>query len=157
MSDVPGPATMLCVNHGTKITDHVTVNAKSSPVEMGEVIVALKEITQVIKEAADKPPAELRVPLPEFHNNVEVKPTPIEFVMPPVENRIEVNPTPITNRIEVSPTPIQATFRAPDVENNVRCDPVINFDTKSICIAIYVLSGVIFGTGLGLITFVFSR
>jgi hypothetical protein len=128
-------ATMLCVNHGTKLPDtiHVSELKQTMPtVDMSSLTGPLQEIVKVIKEASEKPPCELRVPLPEFHNNVEVKPTPIEVQAPTVENRIEVNPT-----------PFEILVPTPSVENHVRCDPVINFDISSLVRALYILSGVL--------------
>lgn len=134
-------ATMKNIDHGTSPGDVVT-RAPDLRI-FGE----LQEITKVLRLLVEgleglRSPVEVRVPLPEFHNEVAVSPTPIEVQAPRVDNHIVVSPTPVElhPRIVVESTP-------PDI--------VINLDVKAIVNAIHLLVGVFGAFAVGILISLF--
>ncbi len=124
--------TMKNVNHAS-MGGHIS-SASIDP----DFIQALKEMTHAIQLAAERPLGEIRMPMPEFHNEIKVPSAHIDVHVPPVENRVIVEPT-----------PVHVNVMAPDIKNDIRCDFP---DLKRVVRSLYVLSGVIGASAMGIAT-----
>ncbi len=122
--------TMLSVDHSQR--------SGATVVDITPLIRSLTEMTKAIQASAERPVGEIRVPFPEIHNEYNV-PTP----------QIDVHVPAVENRVVVEPTPVHVNVSAPDVNNDIRCEFP---DLKKVVVSLYVLSGVIGGSALGIIT-----
>ena len=113
--------------------------SESSFQDLSALVASLQLVAKAFAKSVDRPIADLKVPFPEIHNNIEVVPTPIEIQSPKLENKVYVNPTPI----EVNVAPAKVDFKVDSPEINISLTPLVT--------AVYVLSGVIGVSFAGLI------
>ncbi len=123
-------ATMLNV-------DHSVPRAGATVTDLTPLIRSIAEMTKAIQAAAERPVGDIKVPFPEIHNEYNVPSPQIDVHVPVVENRVVIEPTPV--HVNVS---------APDINNDIRCDFP---DLRRVVVAIYVLTGVLGGSALGII------
>ncbi len=129
-------ATMLSV-------DHSAPKAGATSINLRPILQSLQEMAKAIQLAAEKPAGEVRVPFPEIHNEYIVPSPHIDIHVPAVENKVVIEPTPVTVNVQT-----------PDVTNHVRCDFP---DLRKVVVSLYVLSGVISVSAVGIITILLTR
>lgn len=134
-------ATMKSVNYGTGAP-----SVFGQAADISGLVLELQKISQHVAKIAERPPADIRVPFPEIHN---------EFIVP--TQKVDVYPSAVENVVTVNPTPIEVLVSAPHVDNHVRCDPVMTVDVKGVVTSLYVLSGVLLVSSLGIITAILLR
>lgn len=122
-------ATMKSIDYSKPVSE--------SSMDFG-VIQALKEMALAIQKSAERPLTELRMPFPEIHNEYNVPSPQIDVHVPVMENKVVVEPT-----------PVHVNVHTPDVTNHVRCDFP---DLKKVVLSIYILSGVLGASAMGIIT-----
>ena len=121
--------TMLSVDHSAR--------SGATGQDLGPLITSLKEMAKAIQLAAERPLGEIRIPFPEIHNE-QILPSP----------HIDVHVQPAETKVVVEPPRVDVTVQAPtQVFPNL----------KNIATAIYVLSGVIGVSFVGMAAILLHR
>lgn len=86
---------MKCISHSTPATVELAGNISVQESKVKDDTRVVNELVKINQAVMDLASRQFVMPIPEFHNEVKVEPTPVHISAPEIVNKIEVQPTPI--------------------------------------------------------------